>query len=78
MKVAISVPDPVFAQAEHLARQLKVSRSQLYAEALAAYLGIRGASAVTQKLNDVYEAESSQLDAALEQAQLKSLSHEAW
>ena len=38
MKVAISVPDPVFEAGEYLARQLKVSRSQLYSDALAAHL----------------------------------------
>ncbi|MGH8529927.1 MAG: hypothetical protein ACRETN_08810 [Nevskiales bacterium] len=78
MKVAISVPNKVFNAAEQLARQRKVSRSQLYAEALSAYLGSRGAVAVTAKLNAVYGAESSQVEAALAQAQLRSISHEAW
>lgn len=78
MKVAISVPDPVFKAAEHLARQRKVSRSQLYAEALAAYLGSRGADAVTAKLNTVYGAESSVVDNVLMRAQFRSVAHEAW
>jgi hypothetical protein len=30
MKIAISVPDEVFEAGEHLARQLGLSRSQLY------------------------------------------------
>ncbi|HEY4059870.1 MAG TPA: hypothetical protein VGM39_24815 [Kofleriaceae bacterium] len=34
MKTAVSVPDEVFKQAERLARSRKVSRSQLYTEAL--------------------------------------------
>ncbi|WP_029918748.1 hypothetical protein [Nevskia soli] len=78
MKVAISIPDPVFAQAEHLARQLKKSRSQLYSEAIADYVGSRGAVAVTEKLNAVYGAAKSGVDSALEQAQLQSLTDEAW
>lgn len=78
MKVAISVPDPVFNAAEQLAHQLKVSRSQLYAEALSAYLGSRGAAAVTAKLNAIYGSESSQVDGGLAQAQLQSIGHEAW
>ena len=78
MKVAISVPDAVFNAAEHLARQRKVSRSQLYAEALSAYLGSRGAAAVTEKLNAVYGSESSQVESGLAQAQLRSIDHEAW
>jgi predicted transcriptional regulator len=78
MKVAISLPDPVFKAGEHLARQLRLSRSQLYADALSAYLGSRGAAAVTAKLNEVYATESSALDPALRALQLRSLSHEAW
>ena len=78
MKVAISVPDPVFKAGEHLARQLKLSRSQLYADALSAYLSTRGAAAVTAKLNEVYATESSSLDPALRAAQLRSLRHEVW
>lgn len=78
MKVAISVPDPVFNAAEQLAHQLKVSRSQLYAEALSAYLGSRGAAAVTAKLNAVYGPESSQVESGLAHAQLQSVRHEAW
>ncbi|MFM5891936.1 MAG: ribbon-helix-helix domain-containing protein, partial [Dolichospermum sp.] len=38
MKTAISLPDPVFEEAESLARQLGVSRSELYTKALKAYL----------------------------------------
>jgi predicted transcriptional regulator len=47
MKIAISVPDQVFEAGEHLAQQLGLSRSRLYSDALAAYLSIRGAQAVT-------------------------------
>lgn len=78
MKVAISLPDPVFKAAEHLAQRLKKSRSQLYAEAIAEYVGARGADAVTNRLNAVYANESAEVDEALTLAQLKTLSHETW
>ena len=78
MKLAISVPDPVFKAGEQLARQLKVSRSQLYSQALAEYLGSRGAIAVTTKLNAVYIANDSAVDPALANAQLRSIPREAW
>lgn len=78
MKVAISLPDPVFRSAETLAKRLKKSRSELYAEAIAEYVGSRGAKAVTAKLNSIYGAESSDLEPALRYAQLESLSREAW
>jgi hypothetical protein len=78
MKVAISVPDPVFRAGESMARQLKLSRSELYAKALSAYIGSRGAVAVTAKLNEVYASESSAVDAPLSAAQLRLLKNEAW
>jgi metal-responsive CopG/Arc/MetJ family transcriptional regulator len=81
MKVAISLPDPVFRAAEVLASHLHKSRSQLYAEALASYVGAHSAHNVTQRLNDVYAKESSQLDRAWLKAQMLPLSgakREAW
>lgn len=38
MKIAVSIPDPVFAQGEALAKKLKLSRSKLYARALDAFV----------------------------------------
>jgi hypothetical protein len=78
MKVAISVPDPVFRAGETMARQLKLSRSELYAKALSAYVGSRGAAAVTAKLNEVYTNEPSVLDAPLSAAQFRLLKNETW
>jgi predicted transcriptional regulator len=78
MKVAISVPDDVFEAGEHLARQLGWSRSQLYADALSAYLSARGEKAVTAKLNAIYAEQSSKTDAAFAHLQLTRLADEAW
>ena len=78
MKVAISLPDPVFRAAERMARRLKKSRSELYADAIAAYVGARGAKALTAKLNAVYGGQSSELDPVLRHAQIERLSREAW
>lgn len=78
MKIAISVPAPVFAAAEALARELKVSRSELCARALAAYLDTRGAAAVTAKLNAVYANGPAPVDRALARAQSATLDDEAW
>ena len=78
MKVAVSIPDPVFDEADRLARDLKVSRSQLYADALAAFMSERGAAAVREKLDAVYGVEAAPLDPALVRAQSLSLADEAW
>ncbi|MCU0755167.1 MAG: hypothetical protein MUE46_08600 [Xanthomonadales bacterium] len=78
MKVAISVPDPVFDAAERLAQDLGVSRSQLYAQALAEFLEARSSAAITARLNEVHGRESAQVEPELMAAQLQMLPHEAW
>lgn len=78
MKIAISVPDQVFQAGEHLAQQLKLSRSQLYSDALAAYLSSRGATAVTSRLDAVHGSTNSTLDPSLARAQIGSLDNETW
>jgi metal-responsive CopG/Arc/MetJ family transcriptional regulator len=78
MKVAVSIPDPIFEAAERLAKQRRIARSQLFAEALEAYLEARDAQAVTASLNEVYSEESSALDKGLQKAQYDSIDHETW
>lgn len=78
MKVAVSVPDPIFDAAERIARQRQVPRSQLFAEALQEYVSRHGAEAITAKLNEIYAVEDSGVEKPLTKAQLASLEHEAW
>lgn len=79
MKTAISIPDSVFRSAERAAGQLKVSRSQLYASAVAAYVERHAAEGVTEALDTIYaDPESSRLDPALEAAQTRQLARERW
>ncbi|MBE9140212.1 hypothetical protein IQ254_23935 [Nodosilinea sp. LEGE 07088] len=78
MKTAISLPDPVFEQAEALARQLGVSRSELYTKALQAYLKRYNRDQILLKLNQVYARESSELDPVMARMQFMSSPHEDW
>lgn len=78
MKTAISVPDELFHRAEDAARRLHVSRSELYATAVAQFLEAQTASAVTERLNEVYSDEAQHLDDALSRAQLKTLNRTSW
>ncbi|CAK0776682.1 conserved hypothetical protein [Gammaproteobacteria bacterium] len=78
MKVAISLPDPLFTAAEELADQLHVSRSQLYAQALSEYLNQRHKVAITQKLNAIYGQEAEGVEAAVMKAQFQMLGRETW
>jgi metal-responsive CopG/Arc/MetJ family transcriptional regulator len=78
MKTAISLPDALFASADALAERLGVSRSQLFATALAEYLAKHQSQKVTDRLNAVYGNEPSALDPALHRAQRRSLKKEEW
>ncbi|ASC69916.1 Antitoxin MazE6 [Halomicronema hongdechloris C2206] len=78
MKTAISLPDAVFEQAEVLAQQLGVSRSELYTKALQAYLKRHNRDQILLKLNQVYAKESSELDPVMARMQFMSLPHEDW
>ena len=55
MKVAVSIPDHVFAEAEALARQLKTSRSDIYSRALGEFIGHHAPERITQLMNDVLD-----------------------
>jgi metal-responsive CopG/Arc/MetJ family transcriptional regulator len=78
MKTAISLPDTVFEEAESLAKQLGVSRSELYTKALKAYLQKYNREQTLRKLDQIYSDESSELDPVLTQIQLMSLPREDW
>ena len=78
MKVAISLPDPIFEAAERLAKQRRVPRSQVFAEALEEYLSRHGGDAVTAKLDEVYGAQSASIDRELAEAQLTAIGDETW
>ncbi len=78
MKTAISIPDPIFNEAEGLAHRLGISRSQLYAKAVAEYTKLRKTENITEALNKVYTEEASGLDKELSTMQSQSLEKEEW
>jgi metal-responsive CopG/Arc/MetJ family transcriptional regulator len=78
MKTAVSMPDDLFQLAEAAARRLHVSRSELYAKAIANFLQQQDATAITERLNDVYSRHPAEVDSGLHRAQLNSLEKDAW
>lgn len=78
MKTAISLPEDLFRMAEVAARKMRMSRSKLYATAIAEFLERRSADRITEKLNEVYSRQSSKLDPELLTAQIRSLNKERW
>jgi metal-responsive CopG/Arc/MetJ family transcriptional regulator len=55
MKVAVSIPDEVFADAEMLAGQLKTTRSDIYTRALSEFLQRHTPERVTELMNRVVQ-----------------------
>jgi predicted transcriptional regulator len=78
MKTAISLPDDLFSAADALAGRLGVSRSALYATAVAEFLAKHTESEVTSRLDQVYAAEPSGLDPGMRRAQQRSIEPESW
>jgi metal-responsive CopG/Arc/MetJ family transcriptional regulator len=80
MKTAISLPDPIFKAADRLARRLGISRSELYAKAVSAYLERYRQEGITAALNRVYGSnpEESQVEADVLALQEASVPRERW
>ena len=78
MKTAISIPDDVFESADELAQRLGISRSELYATAVAEYLAKFRSEDITARLNEVYASEDSELPTKMRRFQAKSIGESEW
>ncbi len=78
MKVAVSIPEDLFDSAESLGKRLRVSRSRLYATALAEFLAKHQGRKLTDRLNQVYGAEDSRVDDRLARMQRRSVGADPW
>ena len=78
MKTAISIPDPIFKSAEALARRLKLSRSQLYATALAEFLAKNKRQRITERINAVYDEGGIEVDHVPLTLTVRSIPPETW
>lgn len=76
MKTAVSIPNPTFEQADQLAHRLGISRSELYASAIQAYVDAHRAESITEALNRVYSQEDSSLDPVVAALQATALSRD--
>ena len=78
MKIALSIPNELFDSAETLGKKLGVSRSRLYATALAEFLSKHRGRKTTARLNALYASEDSRLDPRLRRVQGRSLREPSW
>ena len=76
MRTTISLPDEVFASADVLAKRLRVSRSALYATAVAEYVAKHGDADVTARLNSVYADSPSGIEPQMRRAQARSVAED--
>lgn len=78
MKTAISIPDPIFDAAEKVAKELAISRSELYSKAVAEFVAVHSRSSITAKLNEVYAQHPAEIDPVLNEMQIQALRHSPW
>lgn len=80
MKTTISLPDEDFEAAEQVAKELGLSRSELYANAVREFVARRQRQDVTERLDRLYGDGSvdSRLDPVLAKLQGLSLPKEDW
>ncbi|MGD2046752.1 MAG: ChpI protein [Gemmatimonadota bacterium] len=78
MKTAISLPDDLFESADELADRLGMSRSHLYATAVAEYVAKHRNQDLTARLNEVYAEEDAGLEHELRRAQARSVGSSEW
>ncbi len=78
MKVAVSIPDEVFAEAEDLAKRLKASRSEIYSRALGEFLGRHAPDRVTEMMNQVIAAVGEESDPFARRAAQRVFRHVEW
>jgi len=78
MKVAISIPNDVFEDAERLADRMQASRSQLYARAVAEFLARHDEEHVTAAMDSAIEQAGTGGDEFTRQAARNALERVPW
>lgn len=78
MKTAISIPDDLYADAERLARTLRVSRSRLYSLAMREYLARHSGDQVTLALDALFSDETQGDAEFATHAARRTLRHTEW
>ena len=78
MKIAVSIPDALFADAEALAARLETSRSDIYARALAEFVGHHAPDRVTDLVNQAVDAVRGDHDPFVRIAARWAVGHTEW
>jgi hypothetical protein len=78
MKIAVSIPDALFKEAEAAAKALGLSRSKLIQTALEVYLERRRANKVTAALNRSLAKHPDEIDPFLQHLVVEGMKRSEW
>ncbi len=78
MKIAVSVPDEIFEEAEQLARRMKRSRSEVYSRALAEYVARHAPDRVTEAMDRALAEIGEPVEPFLRVASRRVLKRSEW
>ena len=78
MKVAVSIPEPIFRDAERALRRLRVPRSQFYARALEVFVRQHSGGEVTKGVNAALAKIGGEAEPGWEDPGLEVLRRERW
>ena len=78
MKVAVSIPDPLFDEAERVSERLRIPRSQLYSRALQAFVQLQSGEEITARMDAALERISASKGPGWEDLGLEILRREKW
>jgi len=78
VKVAVSIPDPLFEQAERVSHRMRIPRSQLYSRALQAFVRQHSGEEVTARMDAALEQIRASRDPEWEALGLEIVRRERW
>ena len=73
MKITVSIPDHIYLAADRFARDRGLTRSRLYAQAVADFLARDQGDEITRKLNEIYGQIQAELHPDLVEMQALSV-----
>ena len=78
MKVAVSIPDPLFDEAERVSQRLRIPRSQLYSRALQAFVQQHSGEEITARMDAALERIGASKEPGWEDLGLEIIRREKW
>ena len=78
MKVAVSIPDPLFDEAARVSERLRIPGSQLYARALQAFVQQQSGQEITARMDTALERIGASKEPGWEDLGLEIIRREKW